>query len=46
VKHEELVTEGQVFQQQVPTGIRSRQGQAKEENQPTNHAAEDAQNSW
>jgi hypothetical protein len=40
VEHQELVTEGQVFQQQVPTAFESRHGEAKEQNQPANHAAE------
>jgi hypothetical protein len=34
MEHQELVTEGQVFQQQVPTALESRHGEAKEQNQP------------
>jgi hypothetical protein len=44
VEHQELVTEGQVFQEQVPAAIQGRHGEAKKQNQPAEHAAEDAQN--
>ena len=44
VEHQELVTEGQVFQEQVAAAIEGRQGEAKEQDQPADHAAEDAQN--
>ena len=38
VEHQELVTEGEVFQEQVAAAIEGRHGEAKEQNQPANHA--------
>jgi hypothetical protein len=44
VEHQELVTEGKVFQDQVPTRFQGRGGEAEDQNQPNDHAAEDRQN--
>jgi hypothetical protein len=42
VEHQELVTEGKVLQEQALTAFQSSHGEAREQNQPANHAAEDA----
>ena len=42
VKHQELVTEGQVLEDQVATPPQRRHGQTKEQHEPGSHAVEDA----
>ena len=39
---EQLVAQGQVFQEQVPTRFQRRGGEAEDQNEPTNHVAEDS----
>jgi len=45
LKHQELVTEGQVLEEQVATTLQRRHGQTKEQHEPSNHAPEDASGS-
>src|ERR1017187_5204765 len=40
-QHEQLVSQGQNLQEQVPAGFQPGNGQVKRECQPTNHVAED-----
>jgi hypothetical protein len=41
-QHEQLVSQGQNLQEQVPAGFQPGNGQVKHQCQPTNHAAEDS----